>query len=154
VFSKDISDTKKRALRMLAKRNFSESEMSKRLIEKGETQEDAEETVRWLTQLGYIDDSNYAALIVNHYAKRGYGKARIKEELYKRGIARDMRDEKLALIDENEGEYAALELLRKKLKGSEDKDDLRRARDALVRRGFSYDDANSAISAYLSARSE
>ena len=150
----DLESTKKRALRILGSRNFSEQEMHKRLVGKGETEEDATETVRWLVELGYIDDSNYATLIVSHYTQKGYGESRVKEELYKRGIPRDLWDEKLAELEDAQTNDAALEFLGKKLRGSEDKDDLRRAKEALVRRGFSYDEANAAVNRYLECREE
>jgi len=145
----NLENTKKRALRILGNRNFSEQEMQKRLVSKGETEENASEAVRWLVELGYIDDSNYATLIVGHYSAKGYGVSRVRDELYKRGIPRELWDEKLSELDDEEMSDAAFEFLRKKLRGSEDKDDLRRASDALVRRGFSYDDARAAVNRYL-----
>lgn len=156
----EISDgyesTKKRALRILGKRNFSEQEMYKRLVSKGEPEEAAAETVAWLVEMGYINDDSYATLIVTHYASRGYGQARIRDELLRRGIPRELWDEKLsencseAGNDEagEQGDPATL-FLTKKLRGSTDKDDLRRAREALVRRGFSYDEASDAVKRYL-----
>ena len=145
----DPEATKKRALRILGNRNYSEQEMRKRLIGKGESAENAEEAVAWLVELGYINDSDYASLIVNHYSGKGYGVSRIRDELYKRGIPRDLWDDKLASLDEEDMTDSALEFLRKKLRGSEDKDDLRRASDALVRRGYSYDEARTAVNKYL-----
>ena len=150
---KNIEETKKRALRILGNRGFSEKEMLKRLTGKGEAQEDAEETVRWLVELGYINDNDYATLIVRHYSSKGYGLARIKDELYKRGIPREVWDEKLSELDD-EMDDTALEFLKKKLRGSDDKDDLRRASAALVRRGYSYDDAKSAINRYMECLTE
>jgi len=146
---RSLEDTKKRALKILGNRSFSEKEMLKRLTEKGETEENAVETVKWLVELGYINDFDYATLIVRHYSGRGYGISRIRDELYKRGIPRDLWDEKLAELDETESNDTALEFMIKKLKGSEDKDDIRRASAALVRRGFSYDDAKTAVNRYL-----
>jgi len=145
----NLENTKKRALRMLGKRSFSEKEMQKRLIEKGETSENAEETVRWLVELGYINDFDYATLIVRHYSGKGYGITRIKDELYKRGIPRDFWDEKLAELDGSEMNDTALMFLQKKLRGSTDKNDIRRAQDALIRRGFNYEDAKTAVAGYL-----
>ena len=136
--------------------------MIKRLTGKGESYEDAAEAVKWLVELGYINDSSYASLIVNHYYLKGYGEARIKNELFKRGIPQNMWEEILSQLKvKNEpGEFEdspnvpAVEFLQKKLRGSDDKDDLRRAKDALVRRGFSYDEAGVAINMYLTSLSE
>jgi len=150
----DLEAVKKRALRILGNRNFSEQEMLRRLTSKGEAEEAAREVVGWLVELGYINDSDYATLIVNHYSSKGYGTSRIRDELYKRGIPRDLWDEKLAVLDREDKTDSALEFLQKKLRGSEDKDDLRRASAALVRRGFSYDEAKSAINRYLECQDE
>ena len=140
---------KKRALRILGSRNFSEQEMRKRLIGKGETLEDTDEAVKWLVELGYINDADYAGLIVRHYSAKGFGMQRIRDELYKRGIPRELWDEKLSGLDDSEMHDASLEFLQKKLRGSTDKDDLRRASDSLVRRGYSYDEARDAVNRYL-----
>jgi regulatory protein len=144
-----LESTKKRALRILGNRNFSEQEMHKRLVSKGESEDNASETVRWLVELGYINDSDYATLIVRHYSTKGYGEARIKNELFKRGIPKDYWEEKLADISEVDQSDAATRFLTKKLRGSVDKDDLRRASDALVRRGYSYDEARAAVNNYV-----
>ena len=125
--------------------------MRTRLIGKGEDPENAEETVKWLVDLGYINDPDYAEQIVKHYCGKGYGSSRIRDELYKRGIPRDLWDDKLSQLDDEEMYDAALEFLKKKLRDSKNEDDLRRASETLVRRGFSYDEARSAISRYLEA---
>jgi len=144
-----LEATKKRALKILGNRSFSEQEMARRLVEKGESQENAEEVAAWLVELGYINDSDYASAIVRHYSGRGYGESRIRDELYKRGIPREMWEDVLAELDADGVSDAALEFVGKKLRGSDDKDDLRRVTDALVRRGFSYSDARSVVNAYL-----
>ena len=150
----NLESTKKRALKILGNLNFSQQEMIKRLTGKGETQEDADETVRWLVELGYINDSDYATLIVRHYSSKGYGEARIRDELFKRGIPRDLWDDVLSGLDSADMEVIALEFLKKKLRGSDDKDDLQRALNALVRRGFSFDDARAAINRYIALHSQ
>lgn len=144
-----LEKTKTRALRILGNRTFSEQEMVKRLTSKGESQKDAEETASWLVSLGYIDDENYASLIVEHYSSKGYGIARIRDELYKRGIPRDLWESALSALDDEKVSAAAVAFLSKKLRGTSDEDDIRRAREALVRRGFGYEDAKAVIDKYL-----
>ena len=144
-----LETTKKRALKILGSRNFSEAEMVKRLVGKGESQENSEEAVSWLVELGYVNDENYASLIVEHYSNKGYGMARIKDELFRRGIPRSLWDSVLSSLDCENMSEAAFGFLSKKLRGSSEENDVRRARDALVRRGFSYDDAKMAINMYL-----
>jgi len=150
--AKEQDSAKTRALRILGNRDISTHEMEKRLIEKGESEETAQETVAWLVQIGYIDDSKYATQIVRHYSAKGYGVFRIKDELYRRGVPRDLWDD--ALGDIPDMSETAMEFLAKKLRGSRDKADLRRAADALCRRGFSYEEAGAAVSRYLEALEE
>jgi regulatory protein len=142
-----LGSTKARAVRILGNRNLSSYELEKRLVSKGESQDTASEAVRWLEGIGAINDAQYAATIVKHYCAKGYGLARIKDELYRRGISRDMWDEALCSLDNME--EAAYYFIDKKLSGSRDKTELRRAADALCRRGFSYEEALEAVNRYL-----
>jgi regulatory protein len=143
----EIRAAKERALKILGSRNMSKRALEKRLVEKGESAEAAQEAVEWLEELRLIDDAEHAAAIVRHYSGKGYGLAKIKDELYRRGIPRDMWDEALERMGDTDD--AALAFLQKKLRGSDDKTALRRAMDALSRRGFSYEDARRAMNRYL-----
>jgi regulatory protein len=143
----EVEPVKALALRILGRRGFSAREMEKRLADKGVSEEAAVETVKWLEDIGLIDDAQYAASIARHYYAKGYGERRVKDELFRRCIGRELWDE--ALSEPGDNEDAALGFLQKKLRGSRGKDDLKRANDALLRRGFSYDDARGAINRYL-----
>jgi SOS response regulatory protein OraA/RecX len=39
-----------------------------------------------MEELRLIDDERYAGLVARHYASKGYGLLRIREELYRRGV--------------------------------------------------------------------
>ena len=142
-----LSSSKARAMRILAHRDISKREIEKRLISKGETTEAAGQTAAWLESIGAINDTEYAHSIVHHYVKKGYGIARIREELYKRGIERELWED--ALSDTDGMEDAAYEFVAKKLSGGYGKDELRRAVKALCARGFSYEEARSAVNKFL-----
>ena len=142
-----LGASKAKSLRILGKRTLSAGEVKKRLESKGVDAGTAGQTVEWLENIGAINDTEYAAMIVRHYVPKGYGLARIKDELYKRGVPRDIWDE--ALQGAEGFEDAAQDYLMKKLRGSSGKDDLRRAADALCRRGFSYSEASDAVRRYL-----
>lgn len=148
----ELSAPKKYALRILGSRNLSSGELKKRLEGRGVDSATADETVRWLEDIGVVDDTAYASDIVKHYASKGYGVARIRDELYKRGIPGCLWEDALEGAEGNTD--AARGFLEKKLRGSRDKDDLRRATDALRRRGFSYSDAADAVKSYLSVLEE
>jgi regulatory protein len=145
----ELKSAKVRALRILGSRAMSANEIEKRLINKGESAETAHEVVKWLEETGAVNDSDLGRIIVNHYSSKGYGIAKIKDELYRRGVPRDLWDTALENLEKEAHDDAAVVYLEKKLRGSSDKDDLRRAENALCRRGFSYDDARSAVKKYL-----
>ena len=138
-----------RAIKILGNRSLSSSEMEKRLKNKGESPETASGTVQWLESIGAVNDVEYAAAIASHYSNKGYGLSRIKDELYKRGIPRDLWDDAIEGIDSSDAEDAAAEFIEKRLRGSTDKNDIRRTTDALCRRGFNYEDARTAVNRYL-----
>ena len=150
-----ISETNKqsksriRAVKILGNRSFSAREMEKRLVNKGDSPETAHDTVMWLERIGAVNDAEYAAAIVRYYTNKGYGPSRIRDELYRRGIPRDLWDDARECADNSDGGDAAEEYIIKKLKGSTDKNDLRRAADALCRRGFNYEEARAAVNKYL-----
>jgi regulatory protein len=139
--------SKARALRILGARNMSRRELSDRLARKGDSEERAEETADWLEKIGALNDEEYAVLIVRHYAHRGYGESRVRDELYRRGIPRELWEDALAnLPDMEDTVYRAFSA---RMSGKKpDRTELKKATDALYRRGFSWDDIKTAIEKY------
>ena len=138
---------KARALRIINARPMSREELRKRLVEKGETPENAEECAEWLCQMGLINDAEYAGSVVRHYAAKGYGAGRIRNELYRRGIPRELWDDALQELPEQDAQIDTL--LRRRLRSdTPDRDELRRASDYLYRRGFGRDEIRAAIARY------
>lgn len=139
--------TRKQALRMTGARAMSHKEITDRLVRRGGTQEDAEDAADWLEKLGVVDDAAYAGMIVRHYASRGYGLAKAKQELFRRGIPRDLWEDALAeLPDEEE---AIGRLLAARVKGVPDRDQARKLADFLQRRGFGHEKIRAALERYL-----
>ena len=83
---------KARALRLLEKRDYSEAELSAKLMEKGDDPDSARAAAARMAELGFVNDENYAAMVVRHYAAKGYGRARIREELRRRKLPRELWD--------------------------------------------------------------
>ena len=142
-----LSRCKQRALRIIGARPMSRKELSDRLREKGESLENAEQCVEWLTQLGLLDDTQYAAMCVRHYAAKGFGAGRIRSELFRRGIDRSLWEDALAELPEQDEQIDRL--LHKKLRSPQpDRDELRKAADFLYRRGFRRDEISVALERY------
>lgn len=143
-----LSRAKDRALRIIGARAMSERELYDRLVEKGEPEQNAAATVAWLVGLHLLNDADYAAMLVRHYAAKGFGKRRVRDELYKRKVPKELWDDALSELPEQDDMIDRL--LRGKLRGadSDDRAALKRAADALLRRGFGWDEIQAAVERY------
>ena len=82
-------------------------------------------------------------MVVRHYAAKGYGRARIREELRRRKLPRELWDAALEELPEQSDTVERL--LMQKLRGrAPEGAELRRACAALIRRGFSWEEVSSA----------
>lgn len=147
-----LSACKERALRIIGARPFSKKELFDRLIEKGELSVNAEECVEWLSNLHYLDDAQYASMIVRHYTAKGYGIQKIRSELYRHGVPKALWDEAIEEMPETDDK--AYELLCRKLKSDDpDRTELKKATDMLFRRGFTWDEIKAAVNRFCTERS-
>jgi len=146
---KDAADVnlKARALRMVGTRAMSRKEISDKLCGKGADEEAAAEVVQWLEKVGIIDDEEYSKMIVRHYSGKGYGTAKIRNELYRRGVPKEYWEE--AMKETGDTEEILDKLIMNKLRGSvPDKKELKKTTDMLLRRGFSWADIKKALGRY------
>ena len=137
-------EARNRALRLLDKRDYSRKMLLDKLTEKGISPADAEEAADWLCSVGLVDDRRYAGLVVRHYAAKGYGERRVRDELYRRGVPKELWDEALAEMPEQDDTLDRL--IRSKLGGKElSKENLSRVSAALQRRGYGWQEIREAI---------
>ena len=140
---------KERALAMLDRRDYSRAELLKKLVEKGEDEMEAAAAVERLAELGFVDDARYAPIIVRHYAAKGYGPRRVRQELQRRGIPKELWDEAMEQMPEQNDTIDRL--LRSRLKSeSPDRAELKKAQDFLLRKGYGWEEIKSAIDRYNS----
>lgn len=141
-------ETRKKALSLLERRDYGSEELCAKLVEKGAEPDEARAAVRYMVRVGFIDDERYAAMVVRHYAAKGYGVGRVREELRRRKLDRELWDAALAELPEPDETVDAL--LRAKLRGkAADRDTIRKAGAALVRRGFTWEAVKAATDRYL-----
>lgn len=146
VSASGLAMAKARALRIINARPMSREELRKRLIEKGETPENAEDCADWLCHMGLINDAEYAGSVVRHYAAKGYGSARIKQELRRHGVPREMWDEVMLQMPEQD---AYLErFIRSRLHDPGDRAQVKKVSDALFRRGYSWEQIKHALNEF------
>lgn len=148
--SADGSDARAQAAAMIGRRAMSRADLEKKLREKGASANDALYAAEWLEAIGALNDADYAALLVRHYAQTGYGPARWREELRRHGIDRELWDDACAQAPDSAD--LAAQYLQDRFRGSvPDERERKRAADALARRGFGWGEVKSALAAYGAA---
>jgi regulatory protein len=134
---------KMRAVRIVTASAVSKKDLQQRLIRKGEDPQQAAEAVQWMADLELVDDEKTARQIVSRCASKGYGMERAKQALYEKRIPREFWED--ALEDYPDQTEHIVKFLRSRLGSSWEERDLKRAVDALLRRGHSYRDIQSAL---------
>ncbi len=144
------ASARERAVRIISATNISEKELRRRLVQKGESEEDAGAAVSWLSDLNLLDDMETARQLVRRAGRKGYGPARVRQILYQKGIDRSLWDEALEELPPPDG--ALDEFLRARFRGERpDRQEAKRAADALMRRGHRWEDIKSALRRYADA---
>lgn len=127
---------KMRAVRIVSASNVSKRDLEERLVRKGEAPDQAKQAVSWLEDMHLLDDRNTAEQVVHSCISRGYGLARAKQALYEKRIPRELWEE--ALADYPDQLDAIISFLRSRLDADSDERAVKKAVDALLRRGHSY----------------
>lgn len=135
---------KMRAVRIVAASAVSKKDLQQRLVQKGEDPQQAVEAVAWMEQMHLVDDAETARQIVSRCAYKGYGIARAKQALYEKKIPKKYWNEVLA--DYPDQTECILSFLRSKLDDTTDQKQIKKAIDALLRRGHSYSEIRTALS--------
>ena len=126
--------------------DLSAKELGKKLREKGFDEQTADCCVSWITERGLINEESYAAAIVRHYAAKGYGEGHIRQELLRRGIPRELRDEALSAMPESTEKLDRF--IAQRLKDPGDRDAVRRLSAALFRRGYGGEEIRAALARF------
>lgn len=127
---------KMRAVRIVSMSSVSKGDLEQRLIQKGEDPQQAHQAVQWMADMELLDDRKTAQQIVNRCAQKGYGISRAKQALYEKRIPKQYWDD--ALEDYPDQQEHILVFLQSRITQNCDPKDIRKAVDALIRRGHSY----------------
>lgn len=127
---------KMRAVRIVSAASVSRRDLEARLVRKGEDPQQAKEAVAWMEDLHLVDDRATAEQVVSSCISKGYGLARAKQALYEKRIPKEYWDEVLADYPDQTEKITAF--LKSRLDADSDEKQIRRAVDALIRRGHSY----------------
>lgn len=143
---------RQKALELLSRRPHSRRELKDKLLRRGVSEEDAEDCVQWLSDRGFLDDEEYAEAVARHYAAKGYGAGRVRSELQRRGIDRELAADTLSDLPDNAGKIDAF--LARKLTDVNDREAVRKVSAALFRRGFSWEEIRAALRRFDSSIEE
>ena len=127
---------KMRAVRIVSATSVSKRDLEDRLVRKGEDPEQAREAVAWMEELHLVDDRNTAEQVVHSCISKGYGLQRAKQALYEKRIPKQYWDE--VLEDYPDQSEKIEKFLRSRLDADSDQKEIKKAIDALIRRGHSY----------------
>lgn len=143
---------RQKALELLSRRPHSRRELKDKLLRRGVSEEDAEDCVQWLSDRGFLDDEEYAGAVARHYAAKGYGAGRVRSELQRRGIDRELAADTLSDFPDNAGKIDTF--LARKLTDVNDREAVRKVSAALFRRGFSWEEIRAALRRFDSSIEE
>ena len=115
--------------------------------EREELRRSAQRAADRLEGLGLLNDEEYAKTVARHYAAKGYGRRKIQDELYRRGVPREFWADALVQSESQAGQLD--ELVSKRMRGEEPtRENLKRTSDYLARRGFSWEEISAALERY------
>ena len=133
-----------RAVRIVTASAVSKRDLQERLVRKGEDPTQAREAVDWMESLSLVDDRKTAEHVVENCIRKGYGLSRAKQALYEKRIPKELWDDVLADYPDQIDKIT--QYLSTRLTDPEDEKQVRRAIDALIRRGHRYADIRRALS--------
>ena len=135
-----------KATELLSRRDHGEKELLIKLRQKG-FKEEAEEAIEKLKYYGYIDDRRFAENYVKELIRiKHYGKRRVEQELYRKGIDREIISEVLEAAEFPESELVSL-IERKYYRYLTDEKGIKKTINSLLRMGYSYGEIKDALKA-------
>ena len=134
---------KMRAVRIVSASSVSKRDLEERLVRKGENPQQAREAVEWMEDLNLIDDEKTAEQVVQRCISKGYGLARAKQALYEKRIPK--RYWEAALEGYPDQAEHILSFLRVRLDENAQDKEVKKAVDALLRRGHNYSEIRRAL---------
>ncbi|HHZ01945.1 MAG TPA: recombination regulator RecX [Tissierellia bacterium] len=141
---------------ILSKSAKSEKEVRRKMQDKGFDPQLIDDAINELKEKKYLDDEKYCEMFIRHkinISKDGVRK--IKEALYFKGIDREVIEEKLANISEEDEEERAYLLGVKKLHRISEGDSWKKRMklsNYLLGKGFEYDVVNRTVNRLLGAK--
>jgi regulatory protein len=81
------------ALGFLGRRNHTAFELERKLLQRGFDKKNVREIISKCSQLHFVDDNFTGKLYLSELIRKGYGPHRIRYEMYKKGLGKQLIDE-------------------------------------------------------------
>ena len=143
---------KNKALNILSRTSQSEKKIKEKLSEDFE-EDTVDNVIEFLKKYNFINDNELASKIVNTNVNLNkYGKNKIKQNLYNKGLDKSAIDEAMGEIDQDKEFENALYLAKKRyerVKNEDPKKAYTKIANHLAYKGFSYDIIKSVLNKFF-----
>ncbi|MBR5094877.1 MAG: regulatory protein RecX [Oscillospiraceae bacterium] len=146
ISSSALALAREKALVLLSYRPMSAKELRDKLVQKDVAPDRAAAAVEWLQDQRLLDDARYAEMVVRHYSGKGYGEGRIRSELSRRGVPRELWDEALEQMSDQDD--ALQRFIASRLKDPDDRAQVQKVSAALLRRGYPWEEVRTALARF------
>lgn len=137
-YASELRRARERALHLLEYRSHTRQELLDKLLRNYE-REICEDVVQRLEEIGLINDEDYARrAAATMLGAKHYGEMRVRQELLRRGIERELVETVLEELDWDPHQELYELVQAKYLRLCVDEKGIRRATNALLRLGYSY----------------
>ncbi|MPM38124.1 Regulatory protein RecX [bioreactor metagenome] len=141
------------AVNLLSRAPKSEKELKMKMQDKGYDVIFIENVIKKLREQRYIDDERYSEMFISSKINTSKdGRRKIKEALYNKGINKEIIDEKLSSVSEEEEIERAFLLAKKKLASMKEEDTRKKTlklSNYLINKGFEYSTVKKVVSSLL-----
>lgn len=141
----------------LSSRDRSAKELERLLLRAGYLESTVEMVIYKLQKMRYLNDEAFAAQWVEARSGKGLGKRRIAQELAQKGISKQSAQAALEQVDDDAFQsraHAQAQKLARRYSGDDKRKALQKLIQALVRRGFDWDEARHAAQKALETDDE
>lgn len=149
IYANDFRRARERAMYLLDYRDYSYSELYKKLHDNYDEQI-CYDVCDKLAELGFVNDRRYAEALARKYMEvKKFGYYRAVQEMRQKGLSKELIDEALTEYEDTTVERLTELIEKKYLRRLEDEDGLKKVKNALARQGYSYSDINAALNEIL-----
>ena len=94
-----LAEMRRAALDWLGRRDYSRSEITRKLRRKFGEEVDVAAVLDWLEEHRFLDESRYLDVLIRSAIDRGHGLLRLRQDLKQRGISAPLIDQALSSLD-------------------------------------------------------